>query len=253
MKVLIVTPSLTEIASMEDQLSRIDGFMVMDLVKMNKSVFAEYKDVFFDLTFNFFDPKMTPSFLWKVFLEFHALLQSLDMDQIHLTLIRNYPFSSNRKIWNIMQKMLEQFFQLVVEFYRTNKIYVPNLISREGLIKLNHPILELIQAVRMEKAHRSQVTEASRFYVLYELDFVTCLIEYIEEGVPETFVLEGNEMSLKQMNEKVQVVVGRSPVMFHRTYFVHYHYPDVAGESTNEIHYAFENILVDFVSNLLSI
>lgn len=251
MQAVMVVPSFTEIGAMKDRLLSLNPIQVLGLHEVGDWNIKEVRHLFVDLSFDFFDPRVEPPFLWHVFADYYRIIQDAEQKGIDITLIRNYPFSTNSRNWNLKQRLVEQFIRFSAEFYGAYEVFVPDLISRGGLKKLKHPLFELIESVRMGKVHRSRVTENSRFFILYDLDFMESLLSHLELGIHEPLVIEGNELSMKQINEAVQVAIGSSPVSFHHTNFLKGHYPDViCGKTLNEVHYEFENILIDLVSSL---
>jgi len=244
---IIITPELTDFWAMKNQ---IDLLSDIKLITLDESIESPYSHILFDFTFDIFNLSVNPSFLYALFNRFLQNLATVRLKALPFSVIKHYPFSSSIPSFMLVQKIIDQFLEILMEFYNAHLILVPHVISRYSLKRLYNPVIDIIQSLRMGHSVRVRVSGASRYSVIYSHDLLNSLLTHRNQINERHITIEGNELSLQDIFQIGESVAGEAPIHFDRENFIHYHYPNIASLTINQVEYEFANIMIDLVNKL---
>jgi hypothetical protein len=205
--------------------------------------------VYLDLTFDIFNKSVTEEYLYDQFSRIHSSLGPLNYPDGTLTIIKNYPFKTNINKFLRIKCIIDSFVSFLSEFYRSRIIFIPSIISRHGFQVLNSPPIKLINALRLDKSDQVNVREASRFYLIYEMDALDSI--YNRKGVLEKdLVIEGIELTLRDIYDRSCRIVGNTPVRFDPANFINFEYPSENSETVLSLNYDLEDMVIDITNYL---
>lgn len=243
----VILPEFTELEANRSGLELLNFF---ELVSCGTDLEKAGDHLVIDLSFDFFQKAVQPLFLYRTFSDLEPVLDMTRYIKSRLVIIRNYPFSTDFRRFEISQSIIDAYTNLLIRYYDAVVVYMPHLISRYSLSKLNNPVLSLINASRLGKTCRVPVVETSRMSILYANDFLKVFLDHLEDGLKQHLIAEGIEMNLRSISQIAQSVAGRAPVQFDSTHFYNNHYPDIKANAVSNINYALENMMIDLIDRL---
>jgi hypothetical protein len=245
---IILTPRHTELFAIEDKF-RMTG--ILDMIPVDyENLEIKTKNLFLDLTFDFFDKEITPYFLYTLFAKLQKITEQISPNITNFYVIKHYTYSTNIDRLIFIQRIIDQFVEILTDFAEARLILSPCIISRYCMNRVSNPASCLINTIRMNKSARIKISENSRFSIIYGLDLVSILMDIVKDGFSKPLVIEGIDMSLKEISDTAQRVAGDCHISFDKTNFFNFHFPDINAHFINRINYEFENIMIDLVSNL---
>ena len=245
--IMIITPELTDFWAMKNQ---IDLLSDISLVTLGEPIESPSSLILFDFTFDIFNLSINPSFLYNLFNRFLQNLATVRLKGLPFSIIKHYPFSSNIPAFTLVQKIIDQFLEILMEFYNAHLILIPHVISRYSLKRLYNPVIDIIQALRMGHSIRIRVSSASRYSIIYSHDLLNSLLTHRDQINEHHITIEGNELSLQDIFLIGKEIAREAPVHFDRENFIHYHYPNTSTLTVNQVEYEFANIMIDLVNRL---
>ncbi|MGA2142833.1 MAG: hypothetical protein ABSG94_10490 [Brevinematales bacterium] len=246
MQSVLLLPENTEMKSLEEKIRLLKDIRI---VPAGSEETFSAPLVYLDLTFDIFNKNVTEEYLYNQFSLIHATLGPLNYPEGVLTIIKNYPFKTNVNRFLRILRIIENFVSFLSEFYRARIIFVPSIISRHGFQILNTPPIRLINALRLDKTDQVNVRDASRFYLIYEMDALDSI--YNRKAVLEKdIVVEGIELSLRDIYERSCRIVGNTPVRFDQANFINFEYPEENSDPVLCLNYDLEDMVIDITNYL---
>jgi len=243
----IISPGDTEIAAIRDKFEALKDFEFIPIREIPENY---GKKILVDFTFDLFNKDIKPEQLFRIFADFQRHLDALRFTGTTFNFILNYPFSSNQKNYLYFHRAVERYLELAGEFYTVKLIIIPNIISRHCFNKIENPIIHIINAARMGKGLKVNLTDHSRFTFIYGIDLITSLLTALDHIGTENIVIEGLDLCLKDIADIACGTAGDAPIQFDKERFIKYNYPDVQAKSIENINYGFENMMIDLINNL---
>ncbi len=242
----LILPENTDLYAIKEKLEMLRDFTIIPSGIMPQK---NTTNIFLDLTFDLYNKIVTPSYLYKFFSESESILNSLISENNMLILLKCYPFRTNIKQYQHKQKLIDNFIEILVEFYKAKILTVPTIVSRHCFQLINNPPILIINALRLEKSENIKIKKSSRFFLLYERDFLEVLMNPGDK-LSKNMILEGVELSLDEIYSRTQKVTGESPISFDTINFVNYEYPQNAMDSFKAVNYDLEDMIMDITSFL---
>ncbi len=248
MQSVLVLLENTEMKSLEEKLLLLNDLQIVTAGA--PGTISASPELFLDLTFDIFNKNISEEYLYGQFSRIHMSLDSLyHRGGGALKVIKNYPFTTNVNRFLRIHRIIDSFVSFLGEFYNAKIIFIPNIISRHGFQILSSPPIKLINALRLDKTDQVNVRDASRFYLIYEMDAINAV--YNRKGALEKdLVIEGLELSLRDIYDRACRIVGNTPVHFDPAYFINFEYPPENSDNVQSLNYDLEDMVIDITSYL---
>lgn len=238
----------TELNAIQNRLSMVDESF--ELFGINDKITKLGETVFFDFTFDFFNPNVNPVFFYQTFANLQDILKEVAYTKPNFFVIRHYPYSCDISDMIYIQRIIDRFVDTLIEFFACKMILVPHIISRYSIKSLHNPVSEIIETVRMGKSKRIELSENSRISFIYDSDILRLFPLIINEHFDKNVVIEGIDISLKEVAGIAQATVGYTPITFDNSIYYKSHFPDMNAVYINKMNFQLNNIMVDLINNL---
>ncbi len=243
----IIAPELSDFWAIRSNLEMLPDFVFLEA---GDKLEDRVGHVILDLSLDLFNLSVTPGYLYNLFAHLQITLASIRLKNIGISVIQSYPCTTDLEHIILAQEIINQFINILVDFFACHIILMPSIVSRYSLKKSYSPVIDIIQAVRMGRSTTVRVDALSRFVLIYDLDVLTALVQYQETMKKGHIVIEGMELSLQNIYDIAQEVAGESPVRFDRSHQIQFHVPNMNAHVINQVNYEFENMMVDMIDRL---
>ncbi len=247
MSLAVITPELSEFWAIKNQLDLLPDFRLLEI---GEKLEERVDHVLLDLSLDLFNLSVTPGYLYSIFARLQVTLASVRLKNIPLSILKSYPFSTDVESLSLGQQIIDQFINVLMDFYAAHVILMPTIISRYSLKRLYNPVLDIIQSVRMGRSSTVKMDALSRFVIIYGQDLLALLLDNFSQFKDRNIVIEGVELSLKNIYDVAQEVAGEAPIRFDRSHQISYHVPNLNALTINQVNYEFENMMIDLVDRL---
>lgn len=244
----VVIPEKTELKSLEEKLLLLKDIQI---IPSGASGVQNGQETLLDLTFDIFSRDVSEEYLYGQFSRIHLTLESLGCRAGggSLTVLKNYPYKTNINRFLRFRRIVDSFVSFLVEFYNSRIIFIPSVISRHGFQYLSSPPVRLINAIRLDRTDQVSVRDASRFFLIYDMDILNTVFN--RKGPPERdLVIEGIELSLRDIYDRASRIVGNTPIRFDQANFINFEYPGENSDAVSSLNYDLEDMVIDITSYL---